>query len=166
MNKTRRDFIFGAVATTAIAPFAGVASDKVEQLIADGVFEDIRVDRYYEIQGGQYGDTGGYGQPGYSMGPELIANMEYWEHCRELEDKLDAIEREGYYLTPSSYFGEPHRRYNKMLLTKKWMMEFYNRHKGETWEMWKSDYDNYIAGLKSRGWRTVNGRFMNPDLGY
>lgn len=158
MNKTtRREFIFGAAATTAIVPFAG---------IADEAFEDIRVDRYYELQGGQYGDTGGWGQPGYMEGPELIRTMEYWEHCRELEDKLDIVERKGFYLTPSSYFGEPHRSYDKIPLTKEWMMEFYRRHKGETWEMWKSRYDNYIAGLESRGWRTVNGRFMNPELGY
>ena len=56
--------------------------------------------------------------------------------------------------------------YDKIPLTKEWMMEFYRRHKGESCEMWKSRYDNYIAGLESRGWRTVNGRFMNPELGY
>ena len=154
---TRREFIFGTVATTAITPFVGIAGE---------VFEDIRVDRYYDLHGGPYGDTGGWGKPGYMEGPELVRTMEFWENCGELEDKLDIVERKGLYLTPSSYFGEPHRRYDKIPLTKEWMMELYRRHKGESWEMWKSRYDNYIAGLESRGWRIVNGCFMNPELGY
>ena len=166
METTRRDFMFGAIATATVAPLVGLASHTIGKSTTDDAFEDIRVDRYYTLQGGQYGDTGGWGQPGYSMGPEIIKTVEFWEHCRELEDKLNVIEGKGFYLTPSSYFGEPHRTYDKIPLTKEWLMEFYRRHKRETWEMWKSNYDNYIAGLKSRGWRTVNGRFMNPELGY
>ena len=157
MDMTRRNFV-GSLAATMAIPAIGQKNDDW--------FEDIRVDRYYVIQGGAYGDTGGWGYPGYEMGAKLIENMKYWELCRRLEDTIESVERRGFYFTPSSYFGEPHRRYDKIPLTKKWMMEFYNRHKGETWEMWKSGYDNHIAGLKSRGWRLVNGRFMNPDLGY
>ena len=156
MNMTRRNFVGSLVAMMAI-PAIGKDNDW---------FEDIRVDRYYTLQGGTYGDTGGWGYPGYMLGPKLIENMDYWKYCREFEDTIEDVERRGFYLTPSSYFGEPYRRYDKIPLTKEWMMEFYNRHKGETWEMWKSGYDNHIAGLKSRGWRVVNGRFMNRDLGY
>ena len=135
MDTTRREFIFGAIATTAIVPFTG---------LADEVFEDIRVDRYYVLQGGQYGDTGGYGQPGYMQGPELIIQMRYWEQRREFEDKLDHIEKHGFYLTPSSYLEDPWRQYDRIYLTKRWMMEFYNRHKDEPLENWKKRYDKCL----------------------
>lgn len=132
---TRRKFIFGAVATTAIAPFAGAADD---------TFEDIRVDRYYDLHGGQYGDTGGYGQPGYMQGPELIEGLKYWEHCRELEDKLDYIEKKGFYFTPTQYFGADWRKFDRIYLTKDWMMEFYRRHKDEPLESWELRYKGYL----------------------
>lgn len=142
--QTRRGFIGSLTAALAV-PSVGLALPTAK---SDDWFEDIRVDRYYVLQGGQYGDTGGYGQPGYSMAPELLRYMEYWEHCRELEDKLDDIERNGYYLTPSSYLEKPHRRYDKMPLTKKWMMEFYIRHKDDKHEDWQKRYGDYLEGLR------------------
>lgn len=135
MNTTRREFIFGAVATTSIAPFAGIAGE---------VFEDIRVDRYYDLQGGHYGDTGGCGQPGYMEGPELVRSMEFWDHCRELEDKLDCIEKRGFYFTPTQYFGADWRKFDRIYLTKDWMMEFYRRHKDEPLENWELRYKRYL----------------------
>ena len=51
MDMTRRNFVGSLVATMAI-PAIGKNDDW---------FEDIRVDRYYVLQGGQYEDTGGWG---------------------------------------------------------------------------------------------------------
>ncbi len=132
---TRREFIFGAVATTAIVPFAGIAGE---------VFDDIRVDRYYVLHGGQYGDIGGWGQPGYTQGPEIVKTMEFWKDCRELEDKLDYIEKKGFYFTPTQYFGADWREFDRIYLTKDWMMEFYRRHKDEPLESWELRYDRYL----------------------
>ena len=133
---TRREFLFGAAATTAIVvPFAGIAGE---------VFEDIRVDRYYMLQGGQYGDTGGCGQPGYIEGPEIVKTMKFWEHCRETEDRLDYIEKRGFYFTPTQYFGAGWREFNRIYLTKDWMLEFYRRHKDEPLESWELRYKKYL----------------------
>ena len=134
MDMTRRNFMGSLVATMAI-PAIGKNDDW---------FEDIRVDRYYVLQGGPYGDTGGWGQPGYKQGPEIITQMKYWEHCRELEDKLDCIEKRGFYFTPSQYFGADFRKFNRIYLTKDWMMEFYSRHKDEPLESWELRYDRYL----------------------
>lgn len=133
MDMTRRNFVGSLVATMAI-PAIG----------KDDWFEDIRVDRYYTLQGGQYGDTGGYGCPGYELGAELIENMKYWEQCRYLEDTIESVEERGFYLTPSTYFEKPWRRYDRIYLTKRWMMEFYNRHKDEPLESWKKRYDKCL----------------------
>lgn len=149
MDITRRDFIFGAIATVAVAPLDGFASHTIGKSPIDDAFEDIGVDRYYILQGGQYGDTGGWGQPGYKEGPEIITQMKYWEHRRELEDKLDYIEKHGFYLTPTQYFGASSRKFNRIYLTKDWMMEFYRRHKDEPLESWESRYDRYLNDVNS-----------------
>ena len=139
MDMTRRNFVGSLVATMAI-PAIGKNDDW---------FEDIRVDRYYMLQGWQYGDTGGWGQPGYTEGPEIIIQMKYWEHCRELDDKLDIVEERGFYLTPTQYFGAPYRKFNRIYLTKDWMLEFYRRHKDEPLENWESRYDRYLNDVNS-----------------
>lgn len=146
---TRRDFIFGVAASAAITPFVG---------IADEVFEDIRVDRYYDLQGGPYGDTGGSGCPGYVLGAELIENMKYWEQCRYLEPNIENVEERGFYLTPSSYFGKPWQRYDRIYLTKRWMAEFYNRHKDEPLESWELRYKRYL--------NDVHASKYNPNNNY
>jgi len=79
------------------------------------------------------------------QGPEIIKTMEFWEHCREIEDKLDFVEKRGFYLTPSSYLEDPWREYDRIYLTKRWMMEFYNRHKDEPIENWKKRYDRCLG---------------------
>lgn len=141
---TRRGFI-GSIAAFGALPLIGKGKDW---------FEDIRVDRYYVLQGGQYGDTGGYGQPGYMQGPEFLNAMRYWEYCRELEDKLDIVEKRGFYLTPSSYLEDPWREYDKIYLTKRWMLDFYNRHKDEPVENWKKRYgkclDRYLESKREK----------------
>lgn len=100
---TRKNFI-GALGAALALPVIGSEKRKNQDW-----FQDIRVDRYYVLHGGQYGDTGGYGQPGYMQGPEIIKTMEFWEHCRELEDKLNFVEERGFYFTSSSYLEDPWR---------------------------------------------------------
>ena len=87
MDMTRRSFV-GAVAATLAIPSIGIAE-------SNDRFEDLRVDRYYTLQGGHYKDTGGWGCPYPAMGNEIVKSMEFWEHCRELEDKLDEVESRG-----------------------------------------------------------------------
>ena len=109
---TRRGFI-GSLAACGAASALGSSLGKP--------FEDIRTDRYYTLQGGPYGDTGGWGCPGYELGAELIENMKYWEHCRELEDTIESVEERGFYLSPSTYFEKPWRRFDRIYLTERWM---------------------------------------------
>ena len=145
MEKTTRRNFIGAIAAIGALPLIG-KSDK-----QDDWFEDIRVDRYYVLQGGQYGDTGGYGCPGYELGAELIKNMKYWEHCRYLERNIASVEERGFYLTPSTYFEEPWRQYDRIYLTKRWLTEFYNRHKDEPLEIWRNKYDVYLEKVLKGG---------------
>ena len=139
MKTTRRNFIGTLAGVIAVPAIGSAIKEKNEDW-----FEDILVDRYYVLQGGQYGDTGGWGCPGYSLGAELIENMKYWEQCRYLEHNIESVEERGFYFTPSSYLEDPWREYDRIYLTKRWMMEFYNRHKDEPVENWKKSYDKYL----------------------
>ena len=140
MKTTRRNFI-GTLAGAIAVPAIG-ANKKEEE------FQDIRVDWYYVLQGGEYKDTGGWGCPGSSMGCELIDSFRYYDYCRELEDKAEIIERKGYYLSPSHYFGKD-CKYDKIPLTKKWIMEFYRRHKDDGPDVWQARYDRYFSDYKA-----------------
>ena len=157
MDTTRRNFV-GAIAAALAIPSIGIAE-------SNDWFEDLKVDRYYILQRGPHKDTGGWGCPYPSMGNEIVKNMKFWEHCRELEDKLDEVESRGFHLSQSQYFGKPYREYEKIPLTKRWMTEFYRRHKDDKPEDWKKRYDDYISDLKARGWRLVDGSFCNPEMG-
>lgn len=137
---TRRGFI-GSLAACGAASALGSSSRKP--------FEDIRIDRYYMLQGWEYGDTGGYGYPGYELGTKLIENMKYWEQCRNLEHTIDIVEGRGFFLSPSQYHGAPYREFGRIYLTKDWMMEFYRRHKDEPIELWEQRYDRYLADVQS-----------------
>ena len=142
MKTTRKNFI-GTLAGAIALPVIGSTIKKNDE------FQDIRVDRYYVLQGGQYGDTGGSGCPGYMLGPELIENMDYWKHCRCFEHSIEDVERRGFYLTPSQYFGAPYQKFNRIYLTKDWMMEFYSRHKNEVKNDWVSRYNRYLNDVNS-----------------
>ena len=137
---TRKGFI-GALAGAIAVPVIGATKKKDE-------FQDIRVDWYYVFQGGEYKDTGGWGCPGSSMGCELIDSFRYYNYCRELEDKAELIEKRGYYLSPSHYFGK-NCKYDKIPLTKKWIMEFYRRHKDDGPDVWQARYDRYFSDYKA-----------------
>lgn len=139
---TRRDFI-GSIAAFGTLPLIGKFAEY------DDWFEDICIDRYYVLQGGHYGDTGGYGCPGYELGAELIKNMKYWEQCRYLEHNIENVEECSFYLTPTQYFGASWRKFNRIYLTKDWMLEFFRRHRDEPLESWKSRYDRYLNDVNS-----------------
>ena len=141
---TRRDFI-GAIAAIGALPLIGKSTKQ------DDWFEDIRTDRYYVLQGGQYGDTGGSGCPGYELGAALIKDMKYWKQSCYLEYNIEYIENRGFYLTPSTYFEEPWRQYDRIYLTKRWLTEFYNRHKDEPLENWKKGYSKYLEKIQKGG---------------
>jgi hypothetical protein len=143
MEKTTRRNFIGAIAAIGALPLIGKSAKQ------DDWFEDIRVDRYYVLQGGQYGDTGGCGCPGYELGAALITDMKYWKQSCYLEYNIEYIEKRGYYLTPSTYFEKPWRRFDRIYLTKRWMMEFYNRHKNEVKNDWESRYDRYLNDVNS-----------------
>ena len=150
MNITRKDFIesfIGGFAVTAIFPSIGFQSESNDE------FEDLLVDRYYTYQGGEYKDTGGWGSPYPAMMNELMSFFKYHDNCRDLEDIAEKMEKRGYYLSQSQYFGKPYRRYNKIPLTKKWVMEFYRRHKDETIDDWQRQYDIHYANLRDSGWK-------------
>ena len=139
MEKTTRRSFIGAIAAIGALPLMGKSEKQ------DDWFEDIRIDRYYVLQGWEYGETGGWGCPGYELGAELIKNMKCWEHCRYLEDNIESVEKRGFYLTPSSYLEDPWRQYDRIYLTKRWLTEFYNRHKDEPVENWEKRYDKCLG---------------------
>ena len=147
MDMTRKDFI-GAFTSAIAIPLTGFAIPMNKRVDEDW-FEDIRIDRYYILQGGQYGETGGYGNPGYVWGPEFTEYLKNFEYCHKLEDKLTQIEQNGYYFTPQTNLGDKWRRYDKIPITKDWAMEFYKRHKYETSDIWKSRYLKCISDMKS-----------------
>lgn len=151
MNTTRRSFI-GAIAAVGALPLIGKSAEQ------DVWFQDIRVDWYYVLQGGEYKDTGGWGCPGHSMALELITSFNVYDQQRLLEDNAETIEKKGYYLSPTHYFGKPYCEYDKMPLTKKWIMEFYRRHKDDTPDEWQARYDRYFEDYKA-------GRY-SPDKEY
>lgn len=126
MNMTRRNFI-GALTAAAAVPAVGAAAVPKEK--AEDWFQDLLVDRYYAYQGGEYGDTGGWGCPYSGMMDELMSFFKYHDHCRDLEDVAETMEKRGYYLSQSQYFGKPYRRYGNISLTKRWVLEFYRRYK-------------------------------------
>lgn len=142
MDTTRRDFI-GAMAAVGALPLIGESAER------DGRFQDIRVDRYYELQGGHYGDTGGYGCPGHEIGAKLIGNMKYWKQCRYLEDTVESVEERGFYLTPTQYFCAPRRKFDRICLTRDWMLEFCRRHRDEPLESWELRYRRYLDDVNS-----------------
>lgn len=161
MNITRKNFI-GCLTAALALPSIGLTATATRKN-EDDWFEDLVVDRYYTIQGGPYKDTGGYGSPYNTLGAEMIMEFRYWERCRELEDKFEEIERRGFYLSQSQYFGKPYREYNKIPLTKRWLMEFYRRHKNDTPDVWQKRYDDYYNALSSSGWK-VSDDYVGNDM--
>ena len=148
MDMTRRNFI-GTIAAISALPVIG-------NVKLDDWFEDIRIDRYYVLQGGPYSDTGGCGSPGYSLGAGRIEDMNLWKHYQCFERSIENIEKRGFYLSPTQYFGAPYKKYDRIYLTKKWLVEFYNRHKNDDRKDWERRYDKYLRDVKSGAYKVDN----------
>lgn len=152
---TRRGFVGGLVAAVALPPAAAGQEDW---------FQDLEADRYYVLQGGPYKDTGGWGCPYAGMGDMLVEMLKDSDHCRVLDDRLAKVEQQGFYLTPSQYFGKPWRRYDRIYLTERWMREFYRRHRDDTPADWDRRYDEYRDALLATGWRHEYDRMSREEL--
>ena len=141
MKTTRRNFI---------GTLAGVISVPAIGAIKKDEFQDIRVDRYYILKGGQYKDTGGWGQPGVSKGQELVEEMDWQKYTRYLDEWISIMEHRGYYLEVVGYLGpDDGKKFGKIQLTKDWLLKFYNLHKNETKEDWERKYDQYLKSIKN-----------------
>ena len=147
--QTRRGFIGSLTAALAV-PSVGLALPTAK---SDDWFQDLVVDRYYVLQGGPYGDTGGWGGTYSDMGAQLTKLLTWYNYCRELEDNCEILETKGYYLAQSQYFGKPFCQYEKIPLTKKWLTEFYRCHKVDKPEDWQKRYDDYYDALCASGWK-------------
>ena len=152
---SRRGFIGSLAAAVVLPPAAAEREDW---------FQDLRADWYYTLQGGPYKDTGGWGCPYAGMGNMLVETLQEWDADGLLDDKLAHVEREGFYLTPSQYFGKPWRRYGRIYLTERWMREFYRRHRDDTPSDWDRRYDEYRDALLATGWKSDYDRMSREEL--
>lgn len=143
MKTTRRNFI-GTLAGVIAVPAIGSATKKKKD-----EFQDIRVDRYYILKGGQYKETGGIGCPGVSIGSELKEEMDWQKYCNMLDRWIGNIEDKGFYLEVSGYFGPDNaKQFGKIQLKRDWLMKFYNLHRNETKEDWERKYDQYLKSIQ------------------
>ena len=155
---SRRDFL-ASLAAAAVLPSAGSV------LTGHGAwFEDLRSDRYYELQGGPYKDTGGWGYPCPSVGDMLVETLKDWDHCRVIDDRLAEVERQGFYLTVTTYFGSPYRKCGRIYLTERWLREFYRRHRDDTYDDWQRRYDEHYGALRASGWKPEYDRMSREEL--
>ena len=140
MKTTRRNFI-GTLAGVIAAPAIGA--------IKKDEFQDIRVDRYYILKGGQYKDTGGIGCPGVELGIGTVKEMDL-QKCHNMLDRwIDNVEDKGFYLEVSGYFGpENAKQFGRIHLNREWLMKFYNLHRNETKEDWERKYDQYLKSIR------------------
>jgi len=155
---SRRSFI-GSLAAAAVLPSAGSVL-----ALPDDWFEDLRPDRYYTLQGGPYKDTGGWGSPCPGMGNMLVDELKDWDLRRVIDDSLADVERQGYYLTVTTYFGSPYRKCGRIYLTERWLREFYRRHRDDTVDDWLRRYDEWHDALRASGWKVEYDRMSREEL--
>lgn len=142
MKTTRRNFI-GTLAGVIAMPAIGSATKKEDE------FQDIRVDRYYILRGGQYKETGGIGCPGVELGIGTVKEMDLQKRCNMLDRWIDNVEDKGFYLEVSGYFGPDNaKQFGKIHLNREWLMKFYNLHRNETKEDWERKYDQYLKSIQ------------------
>ena len=144
MQRTRRQALKSLVAT-AVLPSAS----SILPLSEDCLFEDLRPDRYYELQGGPYKDTGGWGNRYPEMCATIVEALKYWDGAHALDANLEYVEQRGYYLTVTTYLSRPHKKCGRIYLTKRWLREFYRRHQNDTKNDWYRRYD---------AWRDSSGK--------
>lgn len=99
----------------------------------DGL-DDIYDDKYYDLQGGPYKDTGGVGAPGKAWRFDLLRILRNVDSHNMLDRCMDNTERSGFYFTVSLYFphtSEERRNYGykKIPLTKEWLVRFYEKNR-------------------------------------
>lgn len=154
---TRRDFLTGLAAAVAM-PVVGVP------MLEDVAFDDLEPNMYYVLQGGPYKDTGGDGGPYYYMGSLLIHDFALLAAHPDFEERLDRIASKGFYLSVSTYFGQPYRSCGRIHLTKSWIKEFYRRHMHDTDEDWHRRYTEWHDALRASGWRPEYDRMSREEL--
>lgn len=137
MSTTRRGFITDLASTFAVAPVVGYLPEKY-----DGDFRDLQVGCFYFVKDYE-GTTSLQSYP--VMGNRLVKIFEVFrqpgesieDFCQSVEDmKVCLMER---------WKDDPD---GEIPLTKDWLMEFYRRHKDDTFDMWKSRYDDF-KGIKN-----------------
>ena len=157
---TRRDFL-ASLAAVAVMPSAVVALP--EKSPAQPPFRDLEPNMYYVLQGGPYKDTGGDGGPYYYMGRRLY-DIALVAALPDPEEGLEFIESQGFYLSVSTYFGQPYRSCGKIHLTKSWIKEFYRRHMHDTDEDWHRRYTECRDALLASGWKPEYDRMSREEL--
>lgn len=144
MKTTRRNFIRTLAGVVAV-PAIGSAAKKKDE------FQDIRVDRYYILRGGQYKDTGGIGCLGVELGTGIVEEMDWQKYCNMLDRWIENIEDKGFYLEVIGYFGpNDAKHFGKIQLKRDWLLKFYSLHKNETKEDWEQKYNKYLESLHIR----------------
>ena len=178
---SRRDFLV-SLAAAAVLPSAAVSLpgasavdcvvDITRSMIGRGSFasfilppfEDLRPDMYYDLRGGPYKDTGGWGYPYPGMGDMLVEELKDWDLRRVIDDRLAEVEKRGFYLTVTTYFGSPWRKCGRIYLTERWLREFYRRHRDDTHADWQRRYDEWYDALKATGWKPEYDRMSREEL--
>lgn len=160
MNLTRREAL-KAIAATAVLPSAA----SILPLSEDCLFEDLRPDMYYELQGGPYyKDAGGWGNRYPEMGAVLVETLKNWDSSHTLDANLERMEQSGYYLTVTTYFGRPYKKCGRIYLTKRWLREFYCRHENDTPPIWYRRYNEWHDALRATGWKVEYDRMTREEL--
>ena len=122
---TRKSFLGSLAAAASAVAFGSLKSD-------DGL-DDIYDDKYYDLQGGPYKDTGGVGAPGAAWRRDLIEILHHEDHCLNLNRFMEYVESRGFYFKVSLYTQHSHDEWvayghKKIPLTKEWLSNFYNKH--------------------------------------
>lgn len=107
-------------------------------LKSDDGLDDIYDDKYYDLQGGPYKDTGGVGAPGAAWRRDLLEILHYEDHYLNLNRFMEHVESLGFYFTVSLYTQHSHDEWvayghKKIPLTKEWLSNFYNKHLKEAY---------------------------------
>lgn len=122
---TRKSFLGSLAAAASALAFGSLKSD-------DGL-DDIYDDKYYDLQGGPYKDTGGVGAPGATWRHDLMQILHNEEYHFTLDRFMDYVESNGFYFTVSLYTQHSHDEWvayghKKIPLTKEWLSNFYSKH--------------------------------------
>ena len=129
-NITRTNFLGGLIAAASSATIGSMKHDDD--------LDDIYDDKYYDLQGGPYKDTGGVGAPGAAWRNDLMQILHNEDYHLMLDRFMDHVESNGFYFTVSLYIQHNHDEWvayghKKIPLTKEWLSNFYNKHLKEAY---------------------------------